>query len=256
MPTLPIDRGEIYYEDVGTGYPVLLFAPGFLSSRMERWRSNPARPGVAHDWCDPVPVLAPHFRVVALDVRNAGRSHAAIGTDYDWASYTADHRALLRHLGIERCHVMGACIGVSFAFALEEAAPGTVTAQVLQNPIGLSDENRAAVDGEIADWAAGMAARPDVDPALLAAAGARMFAGDFVFSVTRDVAGRGKVPTLLMPGNDRMHPASVSADIAWLTGAEVLDPWKGPDHRDAAIARARDFLLQHTPAAHNSGAAS
>jgi pimeloyl-ACP methyl ester carboxylesterase len=249
MALLPIDKGELYYEVSGKGYPVLLFAPGFLSSRIERWRSNPSKPGVPQAWRDPIPVLEPHFTVIAFDVRNAGQSWAEVGPDYDWHSYTADHLTLLRHLGVSRCHVMGGCIGVSFAFALEEAAPGTVSAQVLQNPIGLSDTNRAAVDEEVAQWAEKVGQRPDVNPGLLKAAGERMFAGDFIFSVTRDFVGRCDVPSLLMPGDDTMHPVTVSADIARLTGAEVLSPWKGADYRDAAIERTRDFFLEHTPGA-------
>ena len=42
MSFLQVEHGEIYYEDHGAGYPVLLFAPGFLSSRIERWSINPA----------------------------------------------------------------------------------------------------------------------------------------------------------------------------------------------------------------------
>lgn len=249
MALLPIDKGELYYEVSGRedGFPVLLFAPGFLSSRIERWRSNPANPGKPQAWRDPAPVLEPHFRVISLDVRNAGQSWAEIGPDYDWASYTADHLTLLRHLGVARCHVMGGCIGVSFALALEEAAPGIVAAQVLQNPIGLSDSNRAAVDEEVAQWAEKVGRRPGVDPVLLQAAGARMFATDFIFSVTREFTSRCGVPSLLMPGDDTMHPVSVSADLERLTGAEVIAPWKGPEHRDMAIERTRDFLLEHTP---------
>ncbi|MGH7210642.1 MAG: hypothetical protein ACREF1_04180, partial [Acetobacteraceae bacterium] len=52
MPFLTVPRGRISYEDTGTGFPVRLFAPGFLSARIERWRSNPARPDVAQDWGD------------------------------------------------------------------------------------------------------------------------------------------------------------------------------------------------------------
>jgi pimeloyl-ACP methyl ester carboxylesterase len=248
MPTLKLDDSEIYYEVAGTGYPVLLFAPGFLNSRIERWQTNPSKPGVAQDWRDPVPVFSPRFRVIALDVRNAGRSIGAVGNDYDWNTYTSDHLALLRHLHVQTCHVMGACIGVSFALSLEQMAPGMVSAFVLQNPIGLSDINRAIVDREVAAWSAGVYTRPDVDPAILADVGPRMFGGDYIFSVTREFTASCGVPTLLMPGNDGMHPATVSADIARLTRAEVIDPWKGADHRDGAIVRACDFLMEHTPA--------
>ena len=130
--------GEIRYEDTGEGYPVLLFAPGFLSSRMERWRSNPARSGIAQDWVDPAPVLSPHFRVVSLDVRNAGDSHVAVTAQDDWSLYT----------------------GVSLALSVAQARPGMVTAMVLQNPIGLAG-NRDTVQGEYDSWATQMRARPD-----------------------------------------------------------------------------------------------
>ena len=152
MPFLTIPNGRIYCEDSGSGYRVLLFAPGFLSSRIERWRSNPAKPGVMQDWVDPIPVLAPHFRLIALDVRNAGEPRADITPDYGCDSYTEDHLALLRHLGVGHCHVMGACIGVSFALSLDKAQPGRVSSVVLQNPIGRAG-NRETVEAEFGHWA-------------------------------------------------------------------------------------------------------
>ena len=76
MPHLDIPGGSLYYEVHGEGFPVLLFAPGFLSSRIERWSTNPAKPGVAQDWLDPVPALQDRFMLIELDVRNAGRSRA------------------------------------------------------------------------------------------------------------------------------------------------------------------------------------
>ena len=142
MPFLPIPEGQIHYEVHGSGYPLLLFAPGFLSARMERWRTNPARPGVPQDWLDPIAALSDHFRVIAFDVRNAGESRARLRATDDWTTYTGDHLALLDHLRVERCHVMGACIGVSFALALAKERPRLVSAMVLQNPIGLAGGNR------------------------------------------------------------------------------------------------------------------
>lgn len=247
MPFLTVPGGQIHYEVTGEGYPVLLFAPGFLSARIERWRTNPARPGVAQDWVDPIPVLSPHFKVVALDVRNAGASRVAIGPADDWTAYTADHLALLAHLGITRCHVMGACIGVSFAYALAEAQPGLVSALVLQNPIGLAG-NRDVVQGEYDQWAAQVATWPGVDAALLPALGQRMFGGEFLFSVSRDFVASCDLPTLLMPGDDRMHPTEISADIAKLSPrVEVLSSWKGAGHRDDAIRRVEEFFIAHRP---------
>ena len=166
MPYLQVEHGEIWFEEHGSGYPVLLFAPGFLSSRIERWRTNPAKPGVPQDWLDPIAALRDRFRVIALDVRNAGESRARLRATDDLASYTGDHLALLRHLRVERCHVIGACIGVSFALSLAEMKPGLVSALVLQNPIGLAGDNRAALDGEFSKWAAEVRGSPKIDPAL------------------------------------------------------------------------------------------
>jgi pimeloyl-ACP methyl ester carboxylesterase len=247
MPFLPIPDGEIHYEVQGSGYPLLLFAPGFLSSRMERWRTNPARPGVPQDWLDPMAALSDRFRVVALDVRNAGQSRARLRASDDWSAYTSDHLALLDHLRIERCHVMGACIGVSFALALEKASPGRVTAFVLQNPIGLSGTNRAALDGEFAKWAEEVRAWPNIDPALLPGFHDRMFGGDFIFSVSRDFVRTCSIPMLLMPGNDTVHPAEISAELARAPDIKVLSPWKGLDRREAAMGCVREFLIAHEP---------
>jgi pimeloyl-ACP methyl ester carboxylesterase len=247
MPTLAIPAGHIHYEVHGSGYPVLLFAPGFLSSRIERWRTNPAKPGVPQDWLDPITALADDFMLIALDVRNAGQSRARLGPEDDWTSYTQDHLALLDHLGVAQCHVMGACIGVSFAYAVAAARPGLVSALVLQNPIGLSGENRAALDHEFELWSKEVRTWPQIDLALLPAFGRRMFGNDFIFSVSRAFVRDCGIPALLMPGNDLVHPAVVSDELARAPRTEVLFPWKGVALREAAMARVRDFLLAQRP---------
>ncbi len=247
MPDLNISGGHIHYEVHGRGYPVLLFAPGFLSSRIERWSTNPARPGVAQDWLDPIAELSDEFQLIALDVRNAGRSRATIGAADDWSTYTGDHLALLDHLRVQQCHVMGACIGVSFALDLARARPGLVTAQVLQNPIGLSATNRAALDHEFDLWAEAVCAWPNIDARMLPGFRQRMFGGEFIFSVTREFVRQCTIPMLLMPGDDVVHPAEVSADLARAPKVEVLAPWKGAQYRDAAMRSVREFFAAHVP---------
>jgi pimeloyl-ACP methyl ester carboxylesterase len=247
MPYLPLPDGQLYYEVHGEGYPVLLFAPGFLSSRIERWSANPAKPGVAQDWLDPVPALSDRFQLIALDVRNAGRSRVLLRATDDWESYTDDFLALVDHLGVRRFHAFGACIGVSFALAVARRRPQAVSALVLQNPIGLSDVNREALDTEFDRWADEVRWWPNIDPAVLPGFRARMFGGDFIFSVTREFVRECAIPMLLMPGNDLVHAANVSADLAQAPDVVVLSPWKGVDLREAAMQRVREFLLRHTP---------
>jgi pimeloyl-ACP methyl ester carboxylesterase len=248
MPVLERDDSRIHYEVHGSGYPILLFAPGFLSSRIERWRTNPAKPGVAQDFLDPIAALQDRFMLVALDIRNAGNSRGKVGPADDWRSYTADHLALLDHLKIARCHVMGACIGVSFALALAEARPGLVSAMVLQNPIGLSPRNRAALDAEFAVWVEQVKGFPEIDAALLPAFGQRMFGGDFLFAVTRGFVAKCRVPMLLMPGDDVVHPVETSDDLKRLApDIAVIAPWKGDAHKQEAMDRARAFFTAHAP---------
>lgn len=248
MPVLTLKDSEIHYEVHGAGHPVLLFAPGFLSSRRERWRTNPARPGVPQDFLDPVAAMSSRFKLVALDIRNAGQSRGAAGPGTGWHSYTNDHLALLDHLKISRCHVMGACIGVSFALALAEARPGLVTAMVLQNPIGLSSKNRAALDKEFSAWMDQVKGFPGIDPRQLPDFGKRMFGGDFLFAVTKNSLAACKTPILLMPGDDLIHPEEISADIKRLAPqTEVVAPWKGDQYKEAAMRRAKEFFVMHEP---------
>jgi pimeloyl-ACP methyl ester carboxylesterase len=138
MPVLMRDDAEIYFEEFGSGYPVLLFAPGGLRSRIEMWHA-PAE-GPARPWNDWTEELASRYRVIAMDQRNAGRSRGAIAADHGWHTYAADHLALMDHLGFKRFHTLGGCIGSSYCLKLCEVAPARVSAAVLQNPIGLHPE--------------------------------------------------------------------------------------------------------------------
>ena len=50
MPVFTRPEAEIYYEVHGSGYPLLLFAPGGLRSELEFWRHSPNNPGGAPPW--------------------------------------------------------------------------------------------------------------------------------------------------------------------------------------------------------------
>jgi pimeloyl-ACP methyl ester carboxylesterase len=80
MPIFEREDAEIYFEEYGQGFPVLLFAPGGMRSRIEMWRAPPS--GSPRSWQDWTEVLAARYRVVAMDQRNAGRSRGAIAADH------------------------------------------------------------------------------------------------------------------------------------------------------------------------------
>lgn len=248
MPVLKRKDAEIYFEEYGTGYPVLLFAPGGMRSQMAMWHAPADGPPRA--WNDWTEVLAQSYRVIAMDQRNAGRSRGAIEAGHDWRTYAEDQLALMDHLGIDRCHVLGGCIGSSFCLTLCELAPERLGAAVLQNPIGLNPEFPTYFPESFADWAKEqLEARPELDARALDAFGRNMWGGDFVFCVGRDFARRCAVPSLVLPGNDKPHPAVIGLELAsLLPGAEMLRDWKGPAHLAEQRRSVVDFLARHTPA--------
>jgi hypothetical protein len=50
MPVFTRPDAEIYYEVHGSGFPLLLFAPGGLRSQLEYWRHSPSTPDAPPPW--------------------------------------------------------------------------------------------------------------------------------------------------------------------------------------------------------------
>jgi len=247
VPVLKRADAEIRYKEYGAGYPVLLFAPGGMRSRAEMWHAPAGGPPRA--WNDWTEVLALRFRVIEMDQRNAGESKGDIGADHGWHTYAEDQLALLDHLGIERCHTLGGCIGSSFCLKMIEAAPDRTSAAVLQNPIGLNPEFPTYFQESYAEWAAEQkAARPELKDAALKSFGRHMWDHDFVYSVDRKFVRGCTTPSLVLPGNDKPHPAVIGQEVAeLLPNREVLQNWKGPEHIEAQRRTVVAFLEKHTP---------
>ena len=250
MPVMTVADGEIYYEEFGQGCPVLCFAPGSLRSQIDYWHHSPRDPSKPSGAMDPTADLAKDFRVIAMDQRNAGRSHAPVRPTDGWDTYAADQIALLDHLGIACCHTIGACIGASFCLKLCELAPARIASAVLMQPIGRVPDNIAYTKRETAEnWGPGMCrSNPALDLADIVALGARMFDLEFVHSVTREFVAGCRTPMLLLPGADTAHPAAISDEVLRLApNIEYLKAWKGAASAYSALVT-RDFLLRNTPA--------
>lgn len=247
MPVLTLDDAEIHYDEFGAGYPVLLFAPGGMMSRAELWHAPPGGP--PRSWNDWTEVLAGDYRVIAMDQRNAGRSRGAIEADHGWHTYAGDHLALMDHLGVDRFHVLGGCIGSSFCLTLCDVAPERISAAVLQNPVGLHPEFPDYFPDGFAKWtAAQMADRPELQEPALRAFGQNMWGGEFTFNVSRDFVRGCETPALVLPGDDTAHPRVIGMELAvLLPNSEILVDWKGPDHIGEQRHRVVDFLAKHTP---------
>jgi pimeloyl-ACP methyl ester carboxylesterase len=248
MPLFTRPDAEIYYEVYGSGYPLLLFAPGGLRSELEFWRHSPSNPVAAAPWMDPMIALAGRFTVIGMDQRNAGKSRGNVTAADGWHTYADDHLALMEALGHRRFHVMGGCIGASYCLKLCEMAPERVTAAVLQNPIGLH-QNRATWDDAVRGFATTMLARdPSLTEEVIQKFGHNMFGGDFVFSVSREFVSTCRTPLLLQPGTDTPHPAATSAEIERLAPSlEVQTNWRGPTYLAESVRRVTEFLTKHTP---------
>ena len=192
--------------------------------------------------------LSGEFRVIAMDQRNAGRSSAPVSAADSWRTYTADQLGLMDHLGIDRFHVAGMCIGGAYAMSLIETAPERIASAVLFQPIGLLD-NRQAFFDMFDGWADELRQhRDDVADADLAAFRETMYGGDFVFSASREFAKGVTTPLLVLLGDDLYHPAPISRELVALArNAELIERWKEPADRPAAKARVLEFLREHSP---------
>ncbi len=238
MATFRRGELEIHYEVQGEGVPLLLLAPGGMRSSTPFWNRQAYQP---------LAEFASQFRVIAMDQRNAGGSRGPVSTDDGWHTYAEDQLALLDELQIERCHVLGGCIGGAFALGLIQRAPERIRSAVLQQPIGFSGTNRDVFYELFDGWAAELLqTRTDIAPEALPAFRSRMYDGDFVFAVSRESVARCPVPLLVLRGNDVYHPGPISEEIVQLApDAELIHDWKTGEDTPRAVARVAEFFRQH-----------
>jgi len=239
MPIFKRDDAELYYEEHGAGFPVLLIAPGGMRSAVSFWERTP--------W-NPIEQLAPHYRVIAMDQRNAGKSIAPVRATDSWHVYREDQIALLDHLGIDRFHTAGMCIGGPYIMGLIEKIPRRVASAVIFQTIGL-DDNRPAFFEMFDSWANELKpSRPEVSAEAWESFRNTMYGGDFLFNVSRDFVRRVQTPLLVLLGNDVYHPEVSSRELAALApNATLIEKWKEPEHQPAAKKAVADFLARHTP---------
>jgi pimeloyl-ACP methyl ester carboxylesterase len=242
MPEFSYGDVTIHYEERGSGFPLLLIAPGGMNSAIEWWERAAFNPITAYQQ---------DFHLVAMDQRNAGASTGPLDLDDPWGAYVDDQLRLMDHLGLGAFHVMGCCIGCSHALNLIRRAPERVTAAVLEQPIGIVEDNRKDFENMWRDWGRKLLERrPDLDPRTLETFGTRMWTGDFVLSVSREFVRSCDTPLLVLPGIDHFHPTPIGREVVHLAPrAEVMEPWKDtPELIEQAVERVRKFLRQHTPA--------
>ena len=239
---------RIHYQEVGSGFPLLLIAGGGLNSTMA---------GLARGPFDAIAEFKGEFRCIASDLRNAnaGQSTGPLEVDRPWDSYTDDHIGLMDHLGINKFMVMGFCIGGPLVWNLLRRAPDRVVAAVLAQPSGSRPEARDLFyEGNMMGWGPELVKRrPEITMETVDKFLTRMYRTnpDFVFTVTRDFVRNCQTPILILPDDIPAHPYAVAMEAAMLAPkAEVsMYPWKDPKERiPLAVRQIRSFLQAHRPA--------
>src|SRR6516225_3873348 len=95
MPFYEKGNVRIHYEEVGSGFPLLVIPGGGLNSTVAGLATHPFNPMVE---------FKDEYRVIAADLRNAkgGQSSGPLEVDRPWDAYTDDHIGLMDHLGIRK----------------------------------------------------------------------------------------------------------------------------------------------------------
>ena len=130
MPSAVIDGIATRYEVIGSGPPILMYAPGGFNAVVETWSTLSVYARIKL-----LDHLPKNFSCILFDRRECGQSGGRVER-VTWAHYVAQGFGLLRHLGIARAHIMGGCMGCSPVAAFAVAHPEMVTAMTLYWPVG------------------------------------------------------------------------------------------------------------------------
>ncbi len=130
MATVLLDGIRTRYEVTGAGPPLLLFSPGGFDATIEKWSTL----GI-YARTRPLEHLSRSFTCIAFDRRECGQSGGRVER-VTWAGFARQGKALLEHLGIERAHLMGGCMGCSPVLAFALLYPQATNRMVLYWPVG------------------------------------------------------------------------------------------------------------------------
>ena len=248
MPFYEKGATRIHYEEVGSGFPLLIIPGGGLNSTIASLDAS----------CpfNPMKTYRDDFRCIAADLRNAngGQSTGPLEIDRPWDAYSDDQLGLLDHLGIEKCGVIGFCIGGPMMHNLLRLAPDRIVAAAFMQPSGFRPEMPDLFyQNNISGWGPPLCERrPELTMDMVHDFLTSMYTSraDFVFTVTRDFVRNLQTPILVAPEDVPAHSYKVAMEVASLApNSEVsIYPWKDTqEHIDEVVAHARRFLKTHEP---------
>jgi len=112
---VPVDHGRLYYEEAGTGTPLIMLHGGYLDSRM---------------WDAQFELYSKTHRVIRYDIRSHGRSNS---DSVEFADYD-DLYQLCQSLKIDQAIVMGLSMGGQIAIDFALQYPAKVAGLILVGP--------------------------------------------------------------------------------------------------------------------------
>jgi pimeloyl-ACP methyl ester carboxylesterase len=279
MPTAPTDGIATRYETIGSGPPLLMYAPGGFNAVIETWRTQ----GI-YARLKLLDHLPKKYTCIVFDRRECGQSGGRIER-VTWAQYVAHGKGLLDHLNIQRAHLMGGCMGCCPVMAFAVAHPQAALSMVLFWPVGgakyriaahqrfaehlafVQQHGLAAVVAQVAKegkpfnadarggpWAsvirhdkafADAYARQDVERYKLIVAGmARaLFDRDTAPGAEPEDLMRLDIPAFIIPGRDASHATSAARYVEeCLPRAEYWDIAVAEQTEENVPARMLEFL--------------
>jgi pimeloyl-ACP methyl ester carboxylesterase len=283
MPSAVVDGIATRYEVIGSGPPLLMYAPGGFNAVVETWSTQGVYAKIK--LLDHLPKA---FSCIVFDRRECGQSGGRVER-ITWAQYVTQGKGLLDHLGIARAFIMGGCMGCSPVAAFAVAHSPMVLGMIFFWPVGgpkyrMSSHQRFAehlgfvqshgLDGVVAlvtkegkpfgadprggPWAsvikrdsafAAAYAEQDLEPYKLICEGMcrALFDRDTAPGAEPEDLMRLDIPALVVPGHDAAHATSAARYLE-----ECLprsDYWDLPVEQQTEAnvpARIMEFLSKRT----------
>jgi pimeloyl-ACP methyl ester carboxylesterase len=279
MATAIIDGIETRYQVIGSGPPLLMYAPGGFDATIEKWSTLGIYAKVK-----PLDHLSSSYTCIVFDRRECGQSGGRVEA-IRWSHYVAQGRGLLDHLKIRQAWLMGGCMGCAPVVAFAVAHPERTLGMILWWPVGgakyrIKGRQRFAehlafaqqhglaevvslvgrdgkpfgADPRGGPWASVIKRDPafaadyaQLDPQRYQ----QIVSGMALALLDRDTAPgaepedllRLQVPALIVPGHDESHATSAARYLEeCLPGSQYWDAPVAAQTEEAAARRLLDFL--------------
>ncbi|HYM17863.1 MAG TPA: alpha/beta hydrolase [Micropepsaceae bacterium] len=279
MAFATVDEIKTRYEVIGSGPPLLMYAPAGFDATLEKWTTQ----GV-YTKIKLLDHLPKKYSCIIFDRRECGHSGGRVER-VTWADYVRQGKGLLEHLGYKRAHIMGGCMGCCPVMQFGVLHPEMVASMVLFWPVGgakyrMNTHQRfmthlafvqeqgltkvvelAASSGKSfgADPRGGPWASVIRNDAEFAAAYAKLNADQYILIVTgmmrtlfdRDTSPgaepedllRVDIPALVVPGRDTFHATSAARYVEeCLPRAEYWDVPVAGQTEETVAPRILEFL--------------